>query len=226
MDGKIRVESERQETEGDIFCKGNGLSHIDKRGAGGANVINQEEMAPAGKVGALQLKNVAGIFFSPQSVEVGLADVVFGATHHLRAHRNGGDETDAACETFALIVASLAKTLTGERNGNNEVNALKESFVQKIESHLLPKPQCQTGLPTIFEQMNGTHEDGVVIVENECIGTSGFPISVGQFPFKKVLRFPFEVSEGQRLETLITESGFAVVQNFVTDGAACGKKGL
>lgn len=159
MDGKIRVESERQETEGDIFCKGNGLSHIDKRGTGGANVINQEEMAPAGKVGALQVKNVAGIFFSPQSVEVGLADVVFGATHHFRAHRNGGDETDAACETFALIVASLAKTLTGERNGNNEVNVLKERFAQKIESHLLPKPHCQTGLPTIFEQMNGTHED-------------------------------------------------------------------
>lgn len=226
MDGKIRIESERQETEGDIFCEGNGLSHIDKRGTGGANVINQEEMAPAGKVGALQLKNVAGIFFSPQSVEVGLADVVFGATHHFRAHRNGGDETDAACETFALIVASLAKTLTGERNGNNEVNVLKERFVQKIESHLLPKPHCQTGLPTIFEQMNGTHEDGVVIVENECIGTSGLPISVGQFPFKKVLRFSFEVGEGQRPETLFTESGFAVVQNFVTDGAACGKKGL
>ena len=53
MDGKIRVESERQETEGDIFCRGNGLSHIDKRGASGANVINQEEMASAGKVGAL-----------------------------------------------------------------------------------------------------------------------------------------------------------------------------
>lgn len=129
-------DAEGGDADGKVWYFLEGLAAAAEGGAGGEDVVDQQNVSAGKVVGVAQGEGAGNVLLAVgRGLEALLACVAVtaqGAGVYLAVHDLG----NAAAEQFALVVAALDTTPPVERYGHKQVDVVEATRGQELESHL------------------------------------------------------------------------------------------
>lgn len=203
-----------------------GVAAADEGGAGGEDIVDEEDMAAFELLGVLDTEGSFDILLSFGGAGEALLAGVTMADEGLGVHLAIHHLCDTATKQFALVIAALEAPPPVEGYGHQEVDVVETGGMQQLQSQLAPHKEAELA---VLVELHGVDEflHGVAMMEDEEGGgvREGWN-TPGQEPLGVIVVVTAIEGMRERRETVQAYLPFSPHQHLAAAGASAWKKNL